>query len=72
MPSASGQRVAHHPKGARFSKDLSFFVRVAGVDAPTYVHTGIATSHAKGGVFLRDRSSADSRHSWDAVVGSRR
>jgi hypothetical protein len=44
-----------HPKGARFSEDLSFFVRVAGVDAPTHVHTGIPTSHSKGGVFLRER-----------------
>src|SRR4051812_8830131 len=43
-----------HPKGARFSEDLSFFVRVAGVDAPIYVHTGIPTSHDKGGVFLRE------------------
>lgn len=43
-----------HPKGARFFDDLSFFVRVAGVDTPTYVHTGIPTSHAKGGVYLRE------------------
>jgi hypothetical protein len=43
-----------HPDGARFSEDLSFFVRVAGVDAPAYVHTGIPTSHAKGGVYLRE------------------
>ena len=43
-----------HPKGTRFSEDLSFFVRVAGVDAPTYVHTGIPTSHAKGGIYLRE------------------
>jgi hypothetical protein len=44
-----------HPKGARFSEDLSFYVRVAGVDAPTYVHTGIKTAHDKGGVFLREQ-----------------
>jgi hypothetical protein len=44
-----------HPKGARFSEDLSFFVRVAGVDAPADVHTGIPTSHAKAGIYLRER-----------------
>lgn len=43
-----------HPKGARFSEDLSFYIRVAGVDAPVYVHTGIKTSHSKGGVFLTE------------------
>ena len=44
-----------HPSGRRFSEDLSFFVRVAGVDAPTFVHTGIQTAHDKGGIYLREQ-----------------
>lgn len=48
-----------HPKGAHFSEDLSFCIRVAGVDAPVYVHTGIKTSHDKGGVFLREQEFRD-------------
>lgn len=41
-----------HPKGTTFSEDLSFCIRVAGIDCPIFVHTGIKTTHDKGGVFL--------------------
>lgn len=42
-----------HPQGpTTFSEDLSFCLRVAGVDAPLYVDTSIKTTHDKGGVFL--------------------
>lgn len=42
-----------HPKGpTTFSEDLSFCVRVAGCGIPLFVHTGIRTTHDKGGVFL--------------------
>lgn len=42
-----------HPKGpTTFSEDLSFSVRVAGCDIPLHVHTGVKTTHDKGGVFL--------------------
>lgn len=42
-----------HPTGpTTFSEDLSFCVRLAGVDIPIYVHTGVETTHDKGGVFL--------------------
>ncbi len=42
-----------HPKGpTTFSEDLSFCVRVAGCDFPIFVHTGVTTTHDKGGVFL--------------------
>lgn len=41
-----------HPKGAHFSEDMSFCIRLAGVDLPLFVHTGIRTTHDKGGVFL--------------------
>lgn len=39
-------------KGTRFSEDLSFFLRLRLLDIPLYVHTGIKTTHDKGGVFL--------------------
>lgn len=41
-----------HPKGAVFSEDLSFCVRVAGVGSPIWVDTRVKTTHDKGGVFL--------------------
>jgi len=42
-----------HPKGPTvFSEDLSFCVRAAGAGFPIHVHTGIKTTHDKGGVFL--------------------
>lgn len=42
-----------HPKGpTTFSEDLSFCVRVAGCDMALHVHTGVKTTHDKGGVFL--------------------
>lgn len=40
-----------HPK-ATFSEDMSFCIRAAGVGALIFVHTGIKTTHDKGGVFL--------------------
>ena len=40
-----------HPKGAHFSEDLAFCVRLAACDIPIYVHTGVKTGHDKGGVF---------------------
>jgi GT2 family glycosyltransferase len=40
-----------HPKGAHFSEDLSFCVRVAACDMPLYVDTAVKTGHDKGGVF---------------------
>ena len=43
-----------HPGSRRFSEDLSFFVRAAGTDHPTFVHTGIKTAHDKGGIYLRE------------------
>jgi len=41
-----------HPAGPTFSEDLSFCVRLAAVDIPVFVHTGVGTTHDKGGVFL--------------------
>lgn len=42
-----------HPKAeTTFSEDLSFCIRVAALGLPLFVHTGIKTTHDKGGVFL--------------------
>jgi hypothetical protein len=42
-----------HPTGpTTFSEDLSFCIRVAAIGLPLYVHTGVKTTHDKGGVFL--------------------
>jgi len=45
-------------KTAHFSEDLSFCVRLAACDIPMYVHTGVRTSHDKGGV-IHDEDSYD-------------
>ncbi|WP_435585814.1 hypothetical protein [Micromonospora aurantiaca (nom. illeg.)] len=68
-----------HPTGAKgrprtFSEDLSFCVRLASVDLPIHVDTGVRTSHHKGGVFL-DEAAYDHQQSapWptspDAAAG---
>jgi hypothetical protein len=42
-----------HPKGpTTFSEDLSFCARAAALGFPLHIHTGIKTTHDKGGVFL--------------------
>lgn len=56
-----------HPTGTRFSEDLSFCVRAAAVDAPMVVHTGIKTTHDKGGVFL-DEEFYDRQEAARAVA----
>lgn len=43
-----------HPKGARFSEDMSFWIRVAGAGHELVVDTGVRTSHDKGGVFFTE------------------
>ena len=58
-----------HPTGDRgkprtFSEDLSFCVRVAGVDLPLYVNTRVKTTHDKGGLFLDE----DTYDQWRATV----
>lgn len=39
-------------KPRTFSEDLSFCVRLAGLGIPLHVHTGVTTTHDKGGIFL--------------------
>lgn len=56
--------LVRHPKGncgrgTEFGEDLSFFVRVAGVDVPVFVNTAIKTSHDKGGIFLTETTWDD-------------
>lgn len=46
-----------HPKRTEpFGEDFSFFIRVAAVDGTAAVHTGVRTSHDKGGVFLTEET----------------
>jgi hypothetical protein len=40
-----------HPKGAHFSEDLSFCVRLSACGIPLFVDTRVKTGHDKGGVF---------------------
>lgn len=41
-----------HPTGTTFSEDMSFCLRLAALDIPLHVHTGIKTTHDKGFAFL--------------------
>lgn len=42
-----------HPTGpTTFSEDLSFCIRLVFCDIPLHVHTGVRTTHDKGGVYL--------------------
>ncbi len=41
-----------HPKGAKFSEDMSFWIRVAGCGFPLVIDTSVKTSHDKGGIFF--------------------
>ena len=43
-----------HPKGRKFSEDMSFWVRVAGCGFPLVIDTSIRTSHDKGGIFYTE------------------
>lgn len=55
-----------HPKGAHFSEDLAFCVRLSACDVPIHIHTGVKTGHDKGGVFydeaFYDRQEAARQH----------
>lgn len=60
-----------HPtalKGKRrvFSEDLSFCIRVGGVDLPVHVDTSIRTCHEKGGVFL-DEDAYDRQQAFEVL-----
>jgi hypothetical protein len=41
-----------------FSEDLSFCFRLAGMSEPLFVHTGITTTHHKGGLYLDEDAFA--------------
>lgn len=41
-----------HGKPRTFGEDLSFSMRLIACGIPLYVHTGIKTTHEKGGIFL--------------------
>lgn len=55
-----------HPKGSTtFSEDLSFCIRAQACDIPLHVHTGVKTTHDKGGIFL-DETTFDRQQALDA------
>ncbi len=59
---------ATHPTGpTTFSEDLSFCIRLAALDIPVYVDTGVGTTHHKGGVFL-DRDAFERQYVEPAVA----
>jgi hypothetical protein len=46
------------PKGAtKFGEDMSFCIRAKACGFPIYVHTGVKTTHDKGGVFFDEPAS---------------
>lgn len=59
-----------HPTGpTTFSEDLSFCVRLAAVGVPIHVHTGVRTTHHKGGVFL-DEEFFDVQQASPAAIAA--
>lgn len=45
-------RIPNAKNGTRFGEDLSFCIRLAGVDVPIWVDTSAKTAHDKVGIFL--------------------
>lgn len=47
-----------HPEreNERFGEDTSFFIRADELGIPLHIHTGIRTSHDKGGIFLTEQT----------------
>ena len=59
-----------HPLGpTTFSEDLSFCVRLAACGIPIHVHTGVRTTHHKGGVFLDEEFFDAQQASPSAIPG---
>lgn len=55
-----------HPTGDKgrprtFSEDLSFCVRLAALDIPIHVDSGVKTTHDKGGIFLDEETYDEQR-----------
>lgn len=49
-------QIPHPTRDETFGEDTSFFIRCAEMGYPLHVHTGIKTSHDKGGVFLTEQT----------------
>jgi hypothetical protein len=46
-----------HPiRNEPFGEDTSFFIRASELQIPLHVHTGVRTSHDKGGIFLTEQT----------------
>jgi hypothetical protein len=50
-----------------FGEDLSFCLRAKALGFPVYVHTGVKTTHDKGGVFL-DEDTYDLQQAMRAIA----
>lgn len=61
--------IAHPKAESPFSEDLSFCIRVAAIGVPLFVHTGIKTTHDKGGVFLDEGHYDAEAHKRAAILG---
>lgn len=49
-------KIPHPERADTFGEDTSFFIRASGMDIPLHIHTGIKTSHDKGGIFLTEQT----------------
>jgi GT2 family glycosyltransferase len=57
-----------HPKHrTKLSEDLSFCLRLAAIDVPLFIHTGIRTGHDKGSQFL-DEAFYDAQRAARAAI----
>lgn len=50
-----------HPRGRKFSEDLSFCVRAASCDLPLYVDTSVKTTHHKGAIYYDEQAFTEYR-----------
>jgi hypothetical protein len=48
--------IPHPTRNEFFGEDTSFFIRLTELDLPLFVHTGVRTSHDKGGIFLTEQA----------------
>lgn len=63
-----------HPTGLKggrrvFSEDLSFCIRVQGIDIPLFVDTSVKTCHEKGGIYL-DEDAFDRQQAFEVLSKS--
>jgi hypothetical protein len=52
-------QIPHPTRNEPFGEDTSFFLRAYEMKIPVHVHTGVRTSHDKGGIFLTEQTWDD-------------